>query len=42
MNGVLVCEGKGTCKNIGDYILSIAQFFEKTDCFVKRKEFFCN
>lgn len=39
MNGVLVCEGESTQKNIGDYIQSVAQeqFFDKTDCYVERE-----
>lgn len=38
-NGLLICEGNGKNKNIGDYIQSIAskQFFDKIDCYVERE-----
>lgn len=39
LNGVLVCEGEGLTKNIGDYIQSIAaaQFLDKVDDYVERE-----
>lgn len=39
-NGILVCFGSSSEKNIGDYIQSVAQeqFWEKTDCFCEREE----
>ena len=39
-NGVLVCEGEGLTKNIGDYIQSIAasQFLESFDDYVEREK----
>lgn len=39
MNGLLVCSGDFSKKNIGDYIQSLAQeqFFDRIDCFVERE-----
>jgi len=40
LNGVLVCEGEGLTKNIGDHIQSIAaaQFLDKIDDYVEREK----
>ena len=39
MNGILVCGGESTTKNIGDYIQSVAQeqFWRHVDCYVERE-----
>lgn len=39
MNGILVCKGESTTKNIGDYIQSVAQeqFWKHVDCYVERE-----
>lgn len=40
MNGLLICAGESSVKNIGDYIQSLAQeqFFDKIDCYVEREK----
>ena len=39
-NGLLICHGWGSTKNIGDYIQSVAQeqFLDKVDCYVEREQ----
>lgn len=39
MNGLLVCAGEWSLKNIGDYIQTVAQeqFFDEIDCYVERE-----
>ena len=38
-NGILVCAGEYSLKNIGDYVQSVAQeqFYDRVDCYVERE-----
>lgn len=38
-NGLLICAGSGSVKNIGDYIQSVAQeqFYDHVDTYVERE-----